>query len=136
MTISVATEGDAPALAGAICRELEPKLASYSEICTCLGILRRTWKETIPDDFHRMQLLRMLTEPKALELFQEKGKGAYLAYASSLADGEMPAVKKAILMVSFGTSYADTREHTIGAVERAVQAAFPEMDVFRALPAA
>lgn len=35
-------------------------------------------------------------------------------------------------MVSFGTSYADTREHTIGAVERAVQAAFPEMDVFRA----
>ena len=132
VTISVATEGDAPALAGAICRELEPKLASYSEICTCLGILRRTWKETIPDDFHRMQLLRMLTEPKALELFQEKGKGAYLAYASSLADGEMPAVKKAILMVSFGTSYADTREHTIGAVERAVQAAFPEMDVFRA----
>lgn len=132
VTISVATEGDAPALAGAICRELEPKLASYSEICTCLGILRRTWKETIPDDFHRMQLLRMLTEPKALELFQEKGKGAYLAYASSLADGEMPAVKKAILMVSFGTSYADTREHTIGAVERAVQVAFPEMDVFRA----
>lgn len=132
VTISVATEGDAPALAGAICRELEPKLASYSEICTCLGVLRRTWKETIPDDFHRMQLLRMLTEPKALELFQEKGKGAYLAYASSLADGEMPAVKKAILMVSFGTSYADTREHTIGAVERAVQVAFPEMDVFRA----
>ena len=71
VTISVATEGDAPALAGAICRELEPKLASYSEICTCLGILRRTWKETIPDDFHRMQLLRMLTEPKALELFQQ-----------------------------------------------------------------
>lgn len=34
VTISVATEGDAPALAGAICRELEPKLASYSEICT------------------------------------------------------------------------------------------------------
>ena len=35
-------------------------------------------------------------------MFQEKGKGAYLAYASSLADGEMPAVKKAILMVSLG----------------------------------
>ena len=35
-------------------------------------------------------------------------------------------------MVSFGTSYADTREQTIGAVESAVKQAFPEMDVFRA----
>ena len=132
ITMAVTTEGDAPSLAGAICRELEPKLAEYSELCTCLGILRRAWKETMPDEIRRMQLLRILTEPKALELFREKGKGAYLAYASSLTEEQLPACRNALLMVSFGTSYADTREQTIGAVESAVKQAFPEMDVFRA----
>ena len=132
ITMAVTTEGDAPSLAGAICRELEPKLAEYSELCTCLGILRRAWKETMPDEIRRMQLLRILTEPKALELFREKGKGAYLAYASSLTEEQLPACRNALLMVSFGTSYADTREQTIGAVESAVEQAFPEMDVFRA----
>ena len=132
ITMAVTTEGDAPSLAGAICRELEPKLAEYSKLCTCLGILRRAWKETMPDEIRRMQLLRILTEPKALELFREKGKGAYLAYASSLTEEQLPACRNALLMVSFGTSYADTREQTIGAVESAVKQAFPEMDVFRA----
>ena len=124
ITMAVTTEGDAPSLAGAICRELEPKLAEYSELCTCLGILRRAWKETMPDEIRRMQLLRILTEPKALELFREKGKGAYLAYASSLTEEQLPACRNALLMVSFGTSYADTREQTIGAVESAVKQAF------------
>lgn len=40
--------------------------------------------------------------------------------------------KKAILVVSFGTSYARTRERTIGAIERAVGEAFPKYQVFRA----
>lgn len=132
ITMAVTTEGDAPSLAGAICRELEPKLAEYSELCTCLGIMRRAWKETMPDEIRRMQLLRILTEPKALELFREKGKGTYLAYASSLTEEQLPACRNALLMVSFGTSYADTREQTIGAVESAVEQAFPEMNVFRA----
>ena len=88
--------------------------------------------DCMPDEIRRMQLLRILTEPKALELFREKGKGAYLAYASSLTEEQLPACRNALLMVSFGTSYADTREQTIGAVESAVKQAFPEMDVFRA----
>lgn len=37
-----------------------------------------------------------------------------------------------ILMVSFGTSYNDSRERTIGAIERAVAAAFPGYEVRRA----
>ena len=131
--MAVTTEGDAPSLAGAICRELEPKLAEYSELCTCLGILRRAWKETMPDEIRHCQTaFRILTEPAPLELFREKGKGAYLAYASSLTEEQLPACRNALLMVSFGTSYADTREQTIGAVESAVKQAFPEMDVFRA----
>ena len=34
--------------------------------------------------------------------------------------------KKAILVVSFGTSYAQTREKTIGAIEEDFRSAFPE----------
>ncbi|SHJ62754.1 sirohydrochlorin cobaltochelatase [Paramaledivibacter caminithermalis] len=40
--------------------------------------------------------------------------------------------KKAILVVSFGTSYADTRKVTIEACEEKIAKAFPEYDVRRA----
>ena len=36
--------------------------------------------------------------------------------------------KQAILLAHFGTSHADTREKTIGAVERDVRAAFPDWE--------
>jgi len=40
--------------------------------------------------------------------------------------------KNAILMVSFGTSYNDSREKTIGAIEEDIAAAFPKWSVRRA----
>lgn len=40
--------------------------------------------------------------------------------------------KKAILVVSFGTSYNDNREKTIGAIEGAVAAAYPDYTLRRA----
>lgn len=40
--------------------------------------------------------------------------------------------RKAILVVSFGTSHTDTRKRTIEAIERDVAAAFPECRVYRA----
>ncbi len=40
--------------------------------------------------------------------------------------------KKAILVVSFGTSYHDTREAAIGAVEKRIAEAFPDYEVRRA----
>lgn len=40
--------------------------------------------------------------------------------------------KQAILVVSFGTSYNDTREATIGAIERKIATEFPDYDVIRA----
>lgn len=40
--------------------------------------------------------------------------------------------KKAILVVSFGTSHLDTLEKTIGAIERAIAARFPEYRIYRA----
>lgn len=42
---------------------------------------------------------------------------------------EVPAGKKAILVVSFGTTYADTRKLTTEAVENKIRAAFPDYDV-------
>lgn len=40
--------------------------------------------------------------------------------------------KQAILVVSFGTSYNETRELTIGAIEQAIARAYPEYEVRRA----
>ena len=45
---------------------------------------------------------------------------------------EETAKDQAILVVSFGTSYNDSRDITIGAVEEAMEAAFPDYDVRRA----
>jgi len=40
--------------------------------------------------------------------------------------------KKALLAVSFGTSVAETREKTIGAIEKDLSAAFPDRSLYRA----
>jgi sirohydrochlorin cobaltochelatase len=36
--------------------------------------------------------------------------------------------KKALLVVSFGTSHAETREKTIGAIEKDIADAYPEYE--------
>ena len=41
-------------------------------------------------------------------------------------------MKKAILVVSFGTSYLDTLEQTIAATERELALAYPDWEVRRA----
>ena len=41
-------------------------------------------------------------------------------------------MKKAILVVSFGTSYKESCERTIGAIEREIAKAFPTYEVRRA----
>lgn len=48
------------------------------------------------------------------------------------ADDTATAEKQAILVVSFGTSYNDSRDITIGAVEGAIEEAFPDYEVRRA----
>lgn len=48
------------------------------------------------------------------------------------AQTEQETKDKAVLAVSFGTSYADSREKTIGAVEEALRTAFPDYQVRRA----
>ena len=48
------------------------------------------------------------------------------------AEDDTASDKPVILMVSFGTSFNDSRDKTIGAIENAVQAANPDYDVRRA----
>ena len=43
--------------------------------------------------------------------------------------------RKAIVVVSYGTSYIETREKTIGAIEKDIAAAFPDRDLRRAFTA-
>ena len=50
------------------------------------------------------------------------------AYSTVYA-AEAQAVKKAILVVSFGTTYADTRKVTTDAVENKIKEAFPDYEV-------
>ena len=58
----------------------------------------------------------------------EEGRGA----KSREGEQEVESGKKAILVVSFGTSYNDSREVTIGAIEKAIAGKFPEFEVRRA----
>ena len=52
---------------------------------------------------------------------------------SAAPEPEAPAETKPVLLaVSFGSSYNETRDVTIGAVEAALQAAYPEYEVRRA----
>lgn len=51
------------------------------------------------------------------------------AEASAASD---PSPDRAILVVSFGTSYNDSRDLTIGGIENAIEDAFPEYQVYRA----
>lgn len=44
----------------------------------------------------------------------------------------MNDIKKAILVVSFGTSYEDTREKTIDVIERDIEKAYPDYKIYRA----
>lgn len=57
-----------------------------------------------------------------------------LAFVMPVAAGcaAKPAAKPVLLVVSFGTSYNDSRDITIGAIENALQTAYPEYEVRRA----
>ena len=46
--------------------------------------------------------------------------------------GNTDPAKKAILVISFGTSYEETREKTIGAIEEDFRQAFPDFEIRRA----
>lgn len=58
--------------------------------------------------------------------------GLFVSGTIAVSANDSSANTRAILVVSFGTSYNDSREITIGAIEKKIAAAFPEYDVRRA----
>ena len=62
----------------------------------------------------------------------EKQINICYAIKRNLVKEERIMSKKELLAVSFGTSFAETREKTIGAIENALREAFPEYTVSRA----
>ncbi len=132
--VAVATEGVVPALSRAICDEIESNLQRYEIVCNCLIALRHRWKAVLEDADVRKKLLNEMVSEQSISICMSEGRGAYLRHAQALEKkyGLSLSYRPAIIMVSFGTSYAETRENTIGAVERIVQKAYPDIPVFRA----
>ncbi len=58
--------------------------------------------------------------------------GVFVFSSFAVSAQDTAAGSSAILVVSFGTSYNDTRDITIGAIEEAIAAAFPDYEVRRA----
>ena len=71
------------------------------------------------------------TAEEPAEAGTETTEAAEPAETSETAAAEADP-ETAILVVSFGTSYNETRDATIGATEQAIQAAFPQYEVRRA----
>lgn len=63
------------------------------------------------------------------------GTVACAAHAGKARADEAKGPKPVILVVSFGTSYNDSRHITIGAIEDAIREAYPDYDVRRAFTA-
>ncbi len=61
--------------------------------------------------------------------------GAPIACSNQNSGNTGKTVKPVILAVSFGTSYNDSREKTIGAIEKALEKAYPDYEVRRAFTA-
>lgn len=77
------------------------------------------------------------TAASAVETIQEESSADTESQAETQTEEQAEAQQEkaadaAILVVSFGTSYNDNRDLTIGAIEEAIAGAFPEYDVRRA----
>lgn len=77
-----------------------------------------------------MQKQTMTLAMLAMSLCLSMASGGATASAGPAVADQEPS--KVILVVSFGTSYNESRELTIGGIEAALQAAYPEYEVRRA----
>lgn len=132
VTISAYTNGTSPELGVTICRDIENHISDYSEICEIQKKIRIQLKEKISNINERKTILSKLNDSDMIQLYKKSGKWAYWERALKICDNIIPEKKTAILIISFGTSYENTREKTIGAVERAINKEFRDADIFRA----
>lgn len=107
------------------------------EVFTQKTMLERTHLQqpTVLELFYRLQKKALLPAacqvPKTLEELE-----AYIEMMHPQrtfgGKGESDMEKKAVLVVSFGTSHNDTREKTIGAIENMIADAYPGRQMYRA----
>ena len=125
LTAAISTNGGSPSLAAAICREVTPILSAYEPLCSLQVQIREEWKEWIFDARKRKQLLSSLSTPEALACYREQGTAAYLNHIKN-------PCRTAIVTVSVGTCEKKEEEKTIVAIEKQIQTAFPNCDVYPA----
>ncbi|WP_283805065.1 sirohydrochlorin cobaltochelatase [Lentilactobacillus rapi] len=107
-----------------------PSSASVAELVSSLS----------QDQLEALRVLKCIAMgPKVAEKCHQVGlnnvvtvEPSYQAVLTVLKEAKKTLTKSAILIVSFGTTYPDTRKKSIGSVEQAFQRTFPDSKVFRA----
>ena len=103
-------------------RQLKKALAVLMSICCLWGCNNGAARPASSDEITQQE-----TQPEAAQEEASKGTEAETTEAQKKENE-----KTAILVVSFGTSYNDNRDITIGAIEEAVADAFSDYQVRRA----
>lgn len=132
--VSVSTAGSSPALSAELCREIGRNMNEYNGLCDIHKKIREDLlHKGIPQN-KRYEIMKQISSYAMCKLYSVSGKDSFLEIASEICGGSLnkTETKRAILVVSFGTSYENTREKTIGAVENKISEAFGEFNVFRA----
>lgn len=134
ISFSVSTAGSSPALASALCRRIKSDSENYAELCEIQKEIRSDIISRISDKGRVCRIMRELSSSAMLSLYRNYGKEKYTEQAEKIIAGDYSddKNKKAVLVVSFGTSFKETREKTIEAVEGKLAEDFPEYDVYRA----
>ncbi|MCX7715597.1 MAG: sirohydrochlorin cobaltochelatase [Clostridia bacterium] len=135
--IAVSTKGSFPKLARRICKEIEKQYAIYSDIADILGRYRKIVLEKVPEGNVMDKLFELFASDFAVNIAKEHGISAFENFISLECEkalkGEYKIMeKKAVLVISFGTTHTDTLEKTIGAVEKDIAEAFEGFEIRRA----
>ncbi len=108
-------------------RQLKKTLAVFMSICCLWGCNNGAARPVSSDETTQQE-----TQPEVAQKEISKGIEAETTEAETTEAQKKENEKTAILVVSFGTSYNDNRDITIGAIEEAVADAFSDYQVRRA----
>lgn len=134
-TLSVSTNGISPALSAELCRGAGRYIKQYDGLFELHEQIRGDLLKQEISAESRRSMMKAISSEAMCCLYRSGGKDSFLSMAAEICGGRLKKRKidkKAILVVSFGTSYENTREKTIGAVENRIRKAFGDCDVYRA----
>lgn len=134
ITLSVSTSGLSPALSAGLCRKAGEDIKKYDGLCEIHQKIRDELSHNGTPQSIRHDIMKKISSHAMCMLYSIGGKEPFMNMVKEICSGNLKKTenKKAILVVSFGTSYENTRNKTIGAVETKIRAKFSGFDVFRA----